>query len=204
MIPPNFAPSPDFREAKEATQAIGSALDGAKPEKIVYLSSIGAQQTRGLGLITALHLLEERIDSLSIPSTALRAGWFMEKLHLGRRAGARTGQAVFLSAAVGSGLCARSRRGHRTYRRGDAAAKLERPSTCRSRRSASIHASRHSGSIFERVAQERGSGGGSARYVGQHLCIARDSGGSHQFARGDARRLQLALDRFRCCWHRAH
>lgn len=78
MIPPNFAPSPDFREAKETVQAIGSALDRAKPEKIVYLSSIGAQQTRGLGLITALHLLEERIGSLSIPSTALRAGWFME------------------------------------------------------------------------------------------------------------------------------
>jgi NAD(P)H dehydrogenase (quinone) len=78
MIPPNFAPSPDFREARQTIDAIGTALDHARPERIVYLSSIGAQQTSGLGLITALHLLEEKLDSLSIPSAALRAGWFME------------------------------------------------------------------------------------------------------------------------------
>ena len=78
MIPPNFAPSPDFREARQTIDAIGTALNRSRPGKIVYLSSIGAQQTSGLGLITALHLLEERMDSLPIPSAALRAGWFME------------------------------------------------------------------------------------------------------------------------------
>ncbi len=78
MIPPNFAPSPDFREARQTIEAIGTALDHARPERIVYLSSVGAQQKSGLGLITALHLLEERLDALSIPSAALRAGWFME------------------------------------------------------------------------------------------------------------------------------
>jgi NAD(P)H dehydrogenase (quinone) len=78
MIPPNFAPSPDFREPKKTIESVGTALELAKPEKVVYLSSIGAQQTHGLGLITALHLLEERIDQLSIPTAALRAGWFME------------------------------------------------------------------------------------------------------------------------------
>jgi NAD(P)H dehydrogenase (quinone) len=78
MIPPNFAPSPDFSEAKRTIAAIGAALDRARPEKIVYLSSIGAQQKSGLGIITALHLLEEKLDSLKIPSAALRAGWFME------------------------------------------------------------------------------------------------------------------------------
>jgi NAD(P)H dehydrogenase (quinone) len=78
MIPPNFAPSPDFREPKKTIESVGAALELGKPEKVVYLSSIGAQQTHGLGLITALHLLEERIDQLSIPTAALRAGWFME------------------------------------------------------------------------------------------------------------------------------
>jgi NAD(P)H dehydrogenase (quinone) len=78
MIPPNFAPSPDFREPRKTIESVGAALELAKPEKVVYLSSIGAQQTHGLGLITALHLLEERIDQLSIPTAALRAGWFME------------------------------------------------------------------------------------------------------------------------------
>jgi NAD(P)H dehydrogenase (quinone) len=78
MIPPNFAPSPDFREPRKTIESVGAALERAKPEKIVYLSSIGAQQTHRLGLITALHLLEERIDALSIPTAALRAAWFME------------------------------------------------------------------------------------------------------------------------------
>lgn len=78
MIPPNFAPSPDFREVTPTIEAIATALDRTRPEKVVYLSSIGAQQKSGLGLITALHLFEQRISSLSIPSASLRAGWFME------------------------------------------------------------------------------------------------------------------------------
>ena len=78
MIPPNFAPSPDLRESRKTIAALATALDRAKPAKVVYLSSIGAQQTTGLGLITALHLLEESIDALPLPTAALRAGWFME------------------------------------------------------------------------------------------------------------------------------
>jgi NAD(P)H dehydrogenase (quinone) len=78
MIPPNFAPSPDLRESRATIAAVRSALEQASPNRIVYLSSIGAQQTSGLGLITAPHLLEVAIDSLPIPSAALRAGWFME------------------------------------------------------------------------------------------------------------------------------
>jgi NAD(P)H dehydrogenase (quinone) len=78
MIPPNFAPSPDLRESRQTIAALASALDRAKPPKVVYLSSIGAQQATGLGLITALHLLEESLDALPLPTAALRAGWFME------------------------------------------------------------------------------------------------------------------------------
>ncbi len=78
MIPPNFAPSPDLREVTPTIEAIATALDRTRPEKVVYLSSIGAQQKSGLGLITSLHLFEEKTSSLSIPSASLRAGWFME------------------------------------------------------------------------------------------------------------------------------
>jgi NAD(P)H dehydrogenase (quinone) len=78
MLPPYFAPSPDLHEPKQVIAAIGTALDRARPPKIVYLSSIGAQQTSGIGLIKVLHLFEEKITSLSIPSASLRAGWFME------------------------------------------------------------------------------------------------------------------------------
>lgn len=78
MIPPNFAPSPDLRESRRTINALATALDHAKPGNVVYLSSIGAQQSTGLGLITALHLLEAALDALPLPTAALRAGWFME------------------------------------------------------------------------------------------------------------------------------
>jgi len=78
MIPPNFAPSPDLRELRTSIQALTTALDRARPPKVVYLSSIGAQHDTGLGLITALHLLEASLDLLPLPTAALRAGWFME------------------------------------------------------------------------------------------------------------------------------
>lgn len=78
MIPPNFAPSPDRSEIRATIASIRAALDKARPAKLVYLSSIGAQQTHGIGLITALHMLEEQFGSLPIPSAFLRAGWFME------------------------------------------------------------------------------------------------------------------------------
>jgi NAD(P)H dehydrogenase (quinone) len=78
MIPPYFAPSPDLSEPKAAIAAVRTALDRARPAKAVYLSSIGAQQTSGIGLIAVLHLLEEAFSSLPIPAAFLRAGWFME------------------------------------------------------------------------------------------------------------------------------
>jgi NAD(P)H dehydrogenase (quinone) len=78
MIPPFFAPSPDLREPLAVIAALRSALERSHPLKLVYLSSVGAQQTTRLGLITVLHLLEEALDSLPIPTAALRAGWFME------------------------------------------------------------------------------------------------------------------------------
>jgi len=78
MIPPNFAPTPGFLETRTTLASLHKALSEAPPKKAVYLSSIGSEQTHGLGLITSTHLLEEQLGSLPIPSAFLRAGWFME------------------------------------------------------------------------------------------------------------------------------
>jgi uncharacterized protein YbjT (DUF2867 family) len=78
MIPPYFAPAPGFPEAKASIGAVRAALERAAPPKVVYLSSIGAEKTSGIGLITSLHLLEEAMTSLPFPGAFLRAGWFME------------------------------------------------------------------------------------------------------------------------------
>src|ERR1700745_92056 len=78
MIPPDFAPAPGFPDQKRTIAAIREALEQAKPGKAVFLSSIGSEQSSGLGLITSTHLLEQATRTLPIPAAYLRAGSFME------------------------------------------------------------------------------------------------------------------------------
>ena len=78
MNPPNFAPKPGFPEARAALSNIHAALASATPPKAVYLSSIGAQHDRGLGLITQSHMLEEIMGKLPIANAFIRAAWFLE------------------------------------------------------------------------------------------------------------------------------
>lgn len=80
MLPPNFAPSPDFTEPRTLVQTLTTALRQAQPPKVVALSSIGAQHEQDLGLITQLHLLEQALDALPLPHAHVRAAWFMENL----------------------------------------------------------------------------------------------------------------------------
>lgn len=77
LVPPNFDPSPDFREARAVAAALSSALDAARPGKAVYLSTIGAQATRS-NLLTQHTIIEQALRKLSVPITFLRPGWFME------------------------------------------------------------------------------------------------------------------------------
>src|ERR1700735_3935567 len=53
LIPPDFAPAPGLPDQKRTIAAIADALQKAKPGKAVFLSSIGSEQTSGLGLITS-------------------------------------------------------------------------------------------------------------------------------------------------------
>jgi NAD(P)H dehydrogenase (quinone) len=77
LVPPNFDPSPDFREARVVAAALQSALDVARPGRVVYLSTIGAQSTRP-NLLTQHSIIEQVLGELSIPICFLRPGWFME------------------------------------------------------------------------------------------------------------------------------
>jgi NAD(P)H dehydrogenase (quinone) len=78
MNPPNFAPEPGFPETRISLSNIQAALAQATPPKAVYLSSIGAQHDRGLGLITQSRLLEEIMGKLPIANAFIRAAWFLE------------------------------------------------------------------------------------------------------------------------------
>jgi uncharacterized protein YbjT (DUF2867 family) len=77
LVPPNFDPSPDFREARATAATLRSALDAARPGRVVYLSTIGAQATQS-NLLTQHTIIEQELGWLSMPITFLRPGWFME------------------------------------------------------------------------------------------------------------------------------
>lgn len=92
MIPPNFAPSPDFAEARAVIEAMRVALEATRPGKVVALSSIGSEQGSGLGLITSTHMMEEALKPLWLPVAFLRAGSFMENYKWDVQAARYTGE----------------------------------------------------------------------------------------------------------------
>jgi NAD(P)H dehydrogenase (quinone) len=77
LVPPNFDPSPDFPEARAVAAALRSAIEEARPSRVVYLSTIGAQATRS-NLLTQHSIIEQVLGESSIPICFLRPAWFME------------------------------------------------------------------------------------------------------------------------------
>ena len=77
MVPPNFDPLPGFPEAQKTAATLKAALEMAKPERVVYLSTIGAQATR-TNLLSQHTIIEGVLREMTIPITFLRPGWFME------------------------------------------------------------------------------------------------------------------------------
>jgi uncharacterized protein YbjT (DUF2867 family) len=83
MLPAVRAPSPDFKEAKSVIANYVEALTHAAPPRVVALSSMGANRTSGLGMITALSLLEQGFRGLTSPIAFVRAGGFFENFLYG-------------------------------------------------------------------------------------------------------------------------
>ena len=83
MLPSVWAPSSDFKEARGVIANYVEALTGAAPPRVVALSSMGANRTGGLGMITALSLLEQGFRDLTSPIAFVRAGGFLENFLFG-------------------------------------------------------------------------------------------------------------------------
>src|SRR5271154_7386915 len=83
MLPAVWAPSPDFKEAKGVIANYVEALTKAPAPRVVALSSMGANRTSGLGMITALSLLEQGFRELLSPIAFVRAGGFFENFLYG-------------------------------------------------------------------------------------------------------------------------
>ena len=83
MLPAVWAPTLDYKEAKGAIANYVEALTKAAPPRVVALSSMGANRTSGLGMITALSLLEQGFRDLTSPIAFVRAGGFFENFLYG-------------------------------------------------------------------------------------------------------------------------
>ena len=77
LVPPNFDPAPGFPEARAIAAALRTALEAARPARVVYLSTIGAQANQP-NLLTQHTIIEATISELPMPITFLRPAWFME------------------------------------------------------------------------------------------------------------------------------
>lgn len=78
ILPPSeFDPAPQFPEARAVIDAVMTALEWARPGKVVCLSTIGAQAVEA-NLLSQRTLLEQALSALPIPVTFLRPAWFME------------------------------------------------------------------------------------------------------------------------------
>lgn len=76
--PTPFGVSPNFRKAKALNASFVAALTQTPPPRLVVLSSVGSEQTSGLGNITQTHLLEEELRDLPFPTAFVRAGALLE------------------------------------------------------------------------------------------------------------------------------
>lgn len=83
MMPAVWTPSPDYKEAKGVIANYVRALANAAPPRVVALSSMGANRSSGLGMITALALMEQGFRDLTLPITFVRAGGFFENFLYG-------------------------------------------------------------------------------------------------------------------------
>jgi uncharacterized protein YbjT (DUF2867 family) len=77
LLPPTFDPTPGFVEARRTIAAIATALRAARVERVVCLSTIGAQAAPD-NLLTQLQLLEQALRELPASVAFLRAAWFIE------------------------------------------------------------------------------------------------------------------------------
>lgn len=75
--PPVFDPQPGFPEARATVSAVRQALEAAKPGKVVWLSTVGAQADQP-NLLSQHTLMEAAIGDLALPLAILRPAWFMD------------------------------------------------------------------------------------------------------------------------------
>lgn len=78
MTPPLFDSNDPMTDHNQMLDALVTAIEKAKPGKVVYLSSVGAHLPNGTGAIKKLYDMEQAFSKLAVPTASIRAAWFME------------------------------------------------------------------------------------------------------------------------------
>jgi uncharacterized protein YbjT (DUF2867 family) len=77
MLPPQFDPAPGFPAARTMIATLRGVLAAAQPERLVALSTVGADAALP-NLLNQLGMLEAALSDLPSRTTFLRAAWFMD------------------------------------------------------------------------------------------------------------------------------
>jgi uncharacterized protein YbjT (DUF2867 family) len=77
VLPSSFDPAPGFPEVRAIVTAVRAALEAAQPDRVVCISTIGAQ-AREENLLSQLGIMEATLGDVSMPITFLRPAWFYE------------------------------------------------------------------------------------------------------------------------------
>jgi uncharacterized protein YbjT (DUF2867 family) len=78
VSPPDLRAQSFIAERKQLTQQIVDTLVRAKVEHVVFLSSIGSEQTSGTGPIVTTHNAEKQLRASGLNATFVRAAYFVE------------------------------------------------------------------------------------------------------------------------------
>jgi uncharacterized protein YbjT (DUF2867 family) len=78
LIPPDVVTEDPFGRGRRIIDAWKKGLEGSGVEQFVLLSSVGAQHSDGTGPIRMLHEAERSFRAQSIPTTFVRAAYFVE------------------------------------------------------------------------------------------------------------------------------
>lgn len=77
LPPPEFDPEPGYPEARAVINNVVEALRAAKPRRVLFLSTIGADAKQD-NLLSQRGVMEEALRKLQIPLTILRPAWFID------------------------------------------------------------------------------------------------------------------------------
>ena len=78
LSPPDTGAQAFLAERQKLLEGVAQAVAAARVPHTVFLSSIGAQQTHGTGIIESVHHGEKALVATGLPVTFVRAGYFVE------------------------------------------------------------------------------------------------------------------------------